>query len=435
MALGGGTFVTQNKVLPGAYMNFVSATTATDALSDRGVAAMALELDWGNSEDIFTVSNTDFHKKSLEIFGYKYDHEKLKGLRDLFKNTKTLHAFRLNGTGIKASNTYAIAKYAGTRGNSLKTVIKKDVDQPDKFVVLTVLDGDIMDRQVVTSASELVSNDYVDFKKEAQLKAVAGEPLTSGSNAGVSISDHQKFLEKAESYQFNAIGAVSTDSATKELYISYCKRMRDEIGSKFQAVVYDKAADFEGVINLKNRVTDSGLSEASLVYWVTGITAGCAVNKSNLNKVYDGEFTVDVSFTQDQLATAIKSGEFIMHRVGADVRVLEDINSLVTVSEDKGEVFKDNQTIRVIDQIANDIAVLFNTKYLGVIPNDASGRVSLWTDVIKHHTALQDIRAIENFKDEDVKISEGGDKKSVVISDAITVVNSMSKLYMTVTVA
>ena len=33
-----------------------------------------------------------------------------------------------------------------------------------------------------------------------------------------------------------------------------------------------------------------------------------------------------------------------------------------------GNVFKANQTIRVIDQIGNDIAVLFNTKYLGVIP-------------------------------------------------------------------
>ena len=28
MALGGGTFLTQNKVLPGAYMNFVSVAKA-----------------------------------------------------------------------------------------------------------------------------------------------------------------------------------------------------------------------------------------------------------------------------------------------------------------------------------------------------------------------------------------------------------------------
>lgn len=29
MALGGGTFLTQNKVLPGAYINFISVATAS----------------------------------------------------------------------------------------------------------------------------------------------------------------------------------------------------------------------------------------------------------------------------------------------------------------------------------------------------------------------------------------------------------------------
>ncbi|MDE6111624.1 MAG: phage tail protein, partial [Eubacterium sp.] len=128
-------------------------------------------------------------------------------------------------------------------------------------------------------------------------------------------------------------------------------------------------------------------------------------------------------------------GEFTLHRVGNDVRVLEDVNSLVTVSDNKGEIFKDNQTIRVIDQIANDIAVLFNTKYLGVVPNDAAGRISLWSDIVKHHEQLQDIRAIEEFSDEDVTVAQGNSKKSVVVNDAVTVVNAMAKLYMTVTVS
>ena len=144
---------------------------------------------------------------------------------------------------------------------------------------------------------------------------------------------------------------------------------------------------------------------------------------------------MDVDYTQTQLASAIQNGEFVLHKVGNDVRVLEDVNSLVTVSDDKGEIFKDNQTIRVIDQIANDIAVLFNTKYLGVVPNDAAGRISLWSDIVKHHQQMQDIRAIEAFSDEDVIVSQGNSKKSVVVSDAVTIVNAMSKLYMTVTVS
>ena len=50
----------QNKELPGAYMNFVSKSAATAALSGRGIATMALELDWGREGEIFEVTNGDF---------------------------------------------------------------------------------------------------------------------------------------------------------------------------------------------------------------------------------------------------------------------------------------------------------------------------------------------------------------------------------------
>lgn len=187
-------------------------------------------------------------------------------------------------------------------------------------------------------------------------------------------------------------------------------------------------------VNGKNTVSDVGENEASLVYWVTGIIAGCEVNKSNLNKRYDGEFTVNADFTQSQLEAAIKAGEFTLHKVGADIRVLSDINSLITTSDTKGDVFKENQTVRVLDQIANDVAVLFNTKYLGNVPNDEAGRISLWSDIVKHHEQLQTIRAIEDFSDSDVSVSQGDTKKAVVVNDAVTVVNTMAQLYMTVVV-
>lgn len=45
--LGGGTFVTQNKTLPGAYINFVSATTNSNGMSARGIGAMCfLVIGW-----------------------------------------------------------------------------------------------------------------------------------------------------------------------------------------------------------------------------------------------------------------------------------------------------------------------------------------------------------------------------------------------------
>ena len=91
--------------------------------------------------------------------------------------------------------------------------------------------------------------------------------------------------------------------------------------------------------------------------------------------------------------------------------------------------------MRVCDQIANDIAVIFNTRYMGTVPNDNAGRLSLWADIVKHHQQLNDIRALENFSDTDVTVAQGDSKKSVVVTDAVTVVNAMDKLYMTVTVA
>lgn len=434
MALGGGTFLVQNKVLPGAYINFVSLAVASATLSDRGIATMPLELDWGITGNVFEVTNEDFQKNSLKIFGYDYTHEKLKGLRDLFRNIKTLYAYRLNGGGEKATNTYATAKYAGIRGNDLKIVIKANVDVPSSFDVQTVLGVEVVDVQTVTTAAKLVDNDWVVFKKEASLELTAGLPLQGGTNTKVTGTQHQAYLNKIEAFAFNTMGVVVTDSVTKSLYQNFCKRLRDEVGAKFQVVLHQQAADYMGAVNVKNVVTDEGWSEASLVYWVTGITAGCDVNKSNLNKKYDGEFTVNIDFTQKQLENAIKNGEFTLHQVGDKVRVLEDINSMVTTTDTCGDVFKDNQTVRVIDQIANDIAVLFNTKYLGVVPNDKAGRTSLWADIVKHHQLLQDIRAIEDFKDEHIKVSQGDTKKAVVVDDVITVVNAMAKLYMTVTV-
>jgi len=242
--------------------------------------------------------------------------------------------------------------------------------------------------------------------------------------------------DMAEMEGIQVESVVVKDDTTRGMFNSFVKRLREEMGVKFQLVLYGyPSADYYGTTSVKNKVLDTGWSEASLVYWVTGISAGCEVNRSNQNKKYNGEFKVDTGYTQNELRKAIKAGEFVLHKVGSDVRVLEDINTLVTTSEEHGNVFKDNQTIRVIDQIANDIAVLFNTKYLGAVPNDAAGRTSLWSDIVKHHEQLEEIRAIENFSDSDVVITPGSTKKSVVVTDAVTVVNAMSKLFMTVTVA
>lgn len=433
--LGGGTFTVQNKILNGAYINFVSASKASATLSDRGIATMPLELDWGVDNAVFEVTPAEFQKNSMAIFGYPFTHEKMKGLRDLFMNIKTLYTYKLTSGGIKASNTYATAKYAGTRGNDLKVVISANVDETTKFDVKLFMDTAIVYEQIaVASTADLKSNEYVDWKSEAKLAATVGLALTGGTNGTVDGTAHQNYLDKIESYSYNTMGVVVTDDVTKNLYTAFVKRMRDQVGAKFQCVLHNKAADYEGVINVKNNAVGS-TSVADLVYWVTGAEAGCPVNKTLLNQKYNGEFTVDTDYKQSVIEAAMTGGEFAFHNVNGEVRVLSDINSFVSGTDEKStEIFGDNQCVRVMDQIANDIAVIFNTKYLGKMPNDASGRISLWGDIVKHHNQLQDIRAIQDFEPDDVTVNQGDAKNSVVVGDAVVITVGMAKLYMTVTV-
>jgi len=429
MALGGGTFISQNKKLPGTYINFASAQSASSSIGERGIAAMAIEMDWGKDGEIIEVTSENFAKNSLKIFGYDYANEKLKGLRDLFKNIKKAYFYRLN-SGNKATNDLATAKCSGTRGNDLRIVIAKNIDDETKYDVSTYLGTKEVDIQTIKEVSELVDNDYVTFTMET-IEVIAGKALTGGTNGDASGEAHQKFLDKLESYQVNAVGCIAKDESTSNLYVQYVKRLREEQGIKFQVVLFNNAANYEGVVNVKNATEED---ESALVYWVTGVIAGCEINKSNTNKTYDGEYSINADYTQSQLEVSIDNGEFVLHKVGDEIRVLVDINSLVDTTSEKGEEFKSNQTIRVLDQIASDVASVFNSKYLGKIANNEAGRTSLWSDIVTLFKDYQTLQAIENFEDADVSVEIGNDKKSVTIDTAVQVINAMEKLYMTVVV-
>ena len=435
MALGGGTFLTQNKILPGAYINFVSVAKASATLSDRGIATIPLDMDWGPENQVVTVELADFLKNSQKIFGYAYTAEKLKPMREIFKHAKTVYFFRLNASGVKAANTFATAKYPGTRGNDLRTVItenEKSELESKLYDVATYLGTVQVDLQTgIKAMGDLKPNDYVDWITSASISLTASLPLKNGTNGTVEDAAYQTYLDKMEAYNFNAMGCPSNKSTIAELFAAFCKRMRDDVGKKFQVVCFRNLADYEGVVSVKNTIVGQ-TDDPALIPWATGVVAGTAVNKSATNMDYDGEYSVDTDYTQTELENGIREGSFMFHQVDEKVVVLEDINSFISITDEKSSDFSSNQTIRVLDQIANDIAVLFGKKYIGKVPNDASGRVSLWNDIVKHHMELQNIRAIENFNPDNVTVVQGDTKKAVVVTDYVTPVNAMAQLYMTV---
>ena len=208
MALGGGTFTVQNKVLPGSYINFFSAAAASATISDRGIATIPIMLDWGKDNEVITVTNEDFQKQSQKIFGYAYTDDKMKGLRDLFIGAKTLYTYRLNSGGTKATNDYATAVCSGVRGNDLKITIQENVDETDAWDVITYLGIDKVDTQTVKNVNELNKNDFVSFKSDFTLATVAGVALSGGTNGTATNAAYQTYLDKIESYRFNTMGEI-----------------------------------------------------------------------------------------------------------------------------------------------------------------------------------------------------------------------------------
>ena len=431
MALGGGTFVTQNKTIPGAYINFVTTATGATVFGERGVVALGDSFNWG-SNNIFEVTAEDFYKNSMALFGYDALDGKMIGIRDVFKNAKKIYVGRINGNNAKkASCSFGEAKYTGTRGNDIRIAVYSDPDDSSYKNVYTYVGTTIVDTQRVKSMVELRNNNFVVWKSDATLTNTASMPMTGGTNGATTGQAVQSFLDDISGYSFNALTVISDNESINQLVAEYTKRMRDTIGKKFQSIVHNYFADYEGVINIDPYAVSE--EDYLVAYWVAGAVAGCEINESLTNKVYDGEIEIDSFYTQSQLENKIKSGEFVFHRVGDKIRVLMDINSFVSVTTEKGKMFQNNQTVRICDQIASDVAVLFEEYYMGKVPNDTSGRNSLWSDLVKYHEKLVNIRALDEFDEEAISVEMGESKNSVVIYEKICPVNSMEQLYMKVT--
>lgn len=436
MAYGGGNWnpPVQNKVLSGTYIAFSSKARPSNIFGERGFVACGLNLSFGLDDEIITIEPSDLQRDSLKLFGLEYTDKELLPLRELLANAKTAYVYRLNGGGEKASATVEggltlTAKHSGTKANEFIVTISTNVDEEEKFdVAIKIKDLKVYEKKGV-NLEDLEDNPYVDFK--GNLVATVGTKLQGGTNGSETAMPHTKFLEKLEKKYINVVAYAGTDDSIKRLYKSYVERRVNLEGAYFQTVLYDFDGNSELIINVTSKAKEN---ESGLVYWVAGTEAGCEINRSVGNMIYDGEYTVDTNMKQRELIDAIKKGHFVFHEVDNVPRVLQDINSFTDFSIKKNEDFSKNQIIRVLQQVANDISTIFNTRYLEKEQNNAIGRTILWNDIYSHAQKLEGLGAIQDLEPEDIKIELGDSKEAVYCEYLINPVMAMAKLYMNVIV-
>ncbi|MCF6466346.1 phage tail sheath C-terminal domain-containing protein [Clostridium sp. Cult2] len=342
-----GTWTSQNKILPGAYINFLTNAPLSITVGDRGIVVLLQEMSVGLAGDIYRVTATE-----NEYPDGVTKADKLL-VNEALKGAKTVLVYNLGAAHTEAEITAALA--------ALKTEIFNIICYP-----------------------------YDDVAYESNKLAIA----------------------------------------------TWINAMRETEGVKIQGVLANYVADDESIINVSQGVEladGTELTAAEATAWVAGVTAGANINQSNTGRKYVGAIDVVPRMTKTEMENAITAGEFIFKvDTAQNVTAVYDINSLTTVTVDKGKQFTKNRVIRTIDGINNDITVIFESNYVGKVNNNEDGRSLLRATLIEYFNELQRMNAIQNFEPEDVTVNPGTDTDAVVIDCYIQPVDSVEKIYITV---
>lgn len=445
--MAGGTWATQNKVRPGVYIRFKSGTGLGLTVGDRGVVAICEPMSWGPVGQVMAVDNG---ADTTPYCGYPITEPGAMFLREIFKGTNRTSAprqvllYRPSATSsskasAKISPLTVTALYPGARGNSITVIVTEDADNEDNFTVSTVVDGEIVDSQQAQTVQELTANAWVTFSGTGALAANTGTALTGGTDGTVEATAYSAFLSVIEPHDFDILIYDGTDSTVLTAMQSFVKRLADENGQYCQLVAAGMTnPDSRFVIDNETGVTLSDgteLTKQQVCWWLGGAQAGAQYNQSLTYAAYPDAVTVSPVLTNSQVVAAINAGQFTLFAEDNVVKVETDINSLVTYTQDIGKVYRKNRVIRLCNSIANDIYKQFSDNFIGVVDNDDTGRMQFRMAIVGYMTTLQNARAIQNFTAEDVEVLPGDDVDSIVVNVAIQAVDSVEKIYMTVTVS
>lgn len=451
----GGTWIAQNKVRPGAYINFVSVPKAVGTLGERGTVAIGLPMTWGPRGSIIKVTGDELLTgDSIPKIGCSaVDTEESLIYRVALSGAFTALLYRTDKAGTKATATIQAnsadvltinAKYDGTSGNKITVVISEDTKQAGNSIV-QVLFNNLLKEEFsvgIISALEDLESQYVDFvvkNPSASVPKTAGTPLAGGTNGENDPDSYPNFWKLLNTENFQCLAMYDKTSSVAPLIKDMVEIWREKRGKKVQAVVYDyETADYEGIISVNQgfKTETETVDETMFMLWAASQTAGAEVNESLTASVVEGAVQIINPIDEDEIADALKAGKFVLsYRQDGAVVVEKDINTLHTFTVDKGYAFSKNRVIRCLDEIANTAMLVFNRNYCGKVSNDTKGRAQYKTELIYQIDTLVGIRAIDNFDGaDDITVLPGEDVDSVVVDMTIQPVDSMEKLYMTVNV-
>ena len=450
--MAGGIWTSENKVLPGVYINVKSQPSTVANIGDRGVVAIPKALSWGAPGEVIEVTPGE---DTTALIGYPVTDSNARFLLEMMKGTdvsacpKKIYVYRYAGTGgVKATAsgsetvdsdtlTYAIeAKYVGVRGNDLSVTGVLDPDT-GAMTVSTYLDGYMVASDTMEEAAT-INNDWCSITLTGTLLDFTAT-LEGGVDPVPTAADDAAAITALEPYTWDILCYDGTTALTIAAYVAFIKRMNESVGRKCQLVLGNAPGENSPyVISVNNGVVlndGTTLTAEQATWWVAGAEAGANYNQSLTYAQYPGAVSASPKLTDDQTAAAIAAGQIAFIDEFGTVKICSDINSKTTVTTDEGAEFKKNRVIRVLMTFCNDVYKHFATYFIGKVDNNDSGRSLLRAWIIGYLNEMMANNGIQNFTAEDVEVLPGATIDAVVINVALQPTDAVEKIYVAVTVS
>lgn len=461
--MAGGTWIDQNKVLPGVYINYSSAPSTLATMGERGVVCIPKTMNWGDEEKVIVINDPS---ECFDKLGYDQMSDEMFWLRQILLGTNRTSGaskvlvWRLAVTGAAAATATATdtdtsnsltatATKKGTRGNDISVVITADPDNSSSktiFYVQTLVSGKLVDTQTLkadassVALSGLNDNAWVSFTKTGNAFA-ASLTLADGANGTtIAATAFSNFFSAMELESWNVLALGADESTLKSAAALFVKRLSNDEGKKVQAVLYNyPTADNECVVSVYPQHiidnTNHTFTSEEMVCWVAGCTAGANVNESLTYASHPDAVEVNPALTKSQQIDALNAGQFALFEEFGSIKNIQDINSFTSFAATKGKVFRKNRVIRTLFGICNDSYKTYSMYYIGNTNNDAVGRGLLKAELLNLLLRYQGNNAIQNVVEDDVVVSPGQESDAVLIELYIQPVDSIEKIYINITIS
>ena len=446
-----GTWVSQNKVRPGVYINYVFSETELINYASNGVMAMPYTFPLNQSGLVVEVTSKSIKSKELEKYGIISGSDSYKYLTTLLKYCSKIILYSVGEGGSKARLTVsgeftATAKYNGEEGNKFAVQVLALKDEKQTFN--TYYNNELVAIQTYDfKTNEMIGiNDYVDIAVSGSTvtEAVA-TVLVGGTNDNVADTNTvlKNMFENLRCSEIEVLAVPYTEDAydfsnvedfindynanhVQKVVVVYPKTDSESASKNSEFVI----AIAPQTANLSNGLV---MDSTMLAGYIAAKEAG-ADYKVDLTFDMCDDITSISEFTNDEIEEFIKRGVMnLSYRSDRNVVIEDDINTLVLLGENQSSSLKANDTLRLLNDISYRIVSYGENVIIGKKKVTETTLNLVKAFIIGIMNEYMSEQVIVNFDaNKDVQVVFGEQPDGILCTVAIQKTQSAKKLYFSI---